>query len=460
MEETYYFNHLFQMNRKTTNDKLENMNKVINDLIEEVRSKNLSPIEQVMYVYDFVKSFEFSQNDVSIDRRQVDCVLMERKAVCAGFSDTFNEILRRMGFKTATLESYVGNTSHMNPIVEIKDSKYDINGIYNFDPTFDSSNQDSYAFFGRTMEEINKLKQKRVGRGCSLALMEGNTGNNMELSLNDIPLRTMNIINGFFPIEENFAYLKKIYNEGNDKSNWKKLNEPYMFQLFNLGFKFRRTESISMDVMESIISNISKIKSPSADELTAKIEKIKKETNKEFAKYFDDPRLMFEIKSENYVDEENYADYITKVNEVIKLKSDNDELLFTFQFLNGQDRKVIHRLIKINSETRQTLLESEFEYNYDFGRKLLLPLLDNYIGKCVLPNGVIARPEYTNFNIRDYSITSNNGLSLSIEAGDLEFIRTLDVKVKEKYFAQKELISNYESSNLDELNSLSSGKRR
>lgn len=35
----------------------------------------------------------------------------------------------------------------MNPIVEIKDSKYDINGIYNFDPTFDSSNQDSYAFF-------------------------------------------------------------------------------------------------------------------------------------------------------------------------------------------------------------------------------------------------------------------------------------------------------------------------
>lgn len=35
-----------------------------------------------------------------------------------------------------------------------------------------------------------------------------------------------------------------------------------MFQLFNLGFKFRRTESISMDVMESIISNISKIKFP------------------------------------------------------------------------------------------------------------------------------------------------------------------------------------------------------
>ena len=131
---------------------------------------------------------------------------------------------------------------------------------------------------------------------------------------------------------------------------------------------------------------------------------------------------MFEIKSENYVDEENYADYITKVNEVIKLKSDNDELLSTFQFLNGQDRKVIHRLIKINSETRQTLLESEFEYNYDFGRKLLLLLLNNYIWKCVLPNGVIARPEYTNFNIRDYSITLNSGLSLSIEAGDLEFI--------------------------------------
>ena len=41
MEETYYFNHLFQMNRKTTNDKLENMNKVINFYFEPLQLNHL-----------------------------------------------------------------------------------------------------------------------------------------------------------------------------------------------------------------------------------------------------------------------------------------------------------------------------------------------------------------------------------------------------------------------------------
>ena len=60
--------------------------------------------------------------------------------------------------------------------------------------------------------------------------MEGNTGNNMELSLNDIPLRTMNIINGFFPIEENFAYLKKIYNPDFDSFKKIKRLKPFIYK--------------------------------------------------------------------------------------------------------------------------------------------------------------------------------------------------------------------------------------
>ena len=44
MEETYYFNHMFQMNRKSTKDKVENMNNEINNIIREIKSKNLSPI--------------------------------------------------------------------------------------------------------------------------------------------------------------------------------------------------------------------------------------------------------------------------------------------------------------------------------------------------------------------------------------------------------------------------------
>lgn len=153
MEKTYYFNHMFLMNRKSTRDKVENMNNEINNIIRKIKSKNLSHIEQVMYVYDYAKSFEFSKD--GIDTRQVDSVKNSKKAVCAGYSDTFNEILRRMGFKIAIIESYVGEVSHMNPIVEIVDPKYGINGIYNFDPTYESSNANSYAFFEELWKNLN-----------------------------------------------------------------------------------------------------------------------------------------------------------------------------------------------------------------------------------------------------------------------------------------------------------------
>lgn len=437
MEETYYFNHMFQMNRKSTKDKIENMNSIINTLIGEVQSKNLSPIEQVMYVYDYVKSFEFVKDDTSIEKRQVDSVLIDNKAADAGFSDTFNEILRRMGFKTAIIESFVGDVSHMNSIVEIIDSKYEINGIYNFDSIFDSSNENSYAFFGRTMEEFNLLKQKRKGRGCSLALTEGNTGSETyEQVLTDIPLRTMNIINGFFPTQENFDYLKKIYSEGNDKSKWRDLNNEYSFQLFNLGFKVRRSERISTETLEKIISSVWKTK-VSTEELESKILGIKKETNENFIKYYHDSRLLFEIESENHVKDVDYDSYIQNIDELLSSKENNEEIVSMFEFLNGQDRKVIHRLIKNSIDGNQLLSESEFNYDYDFGKKLLSPLLEQYISRCDFPVGEISKPEYANLNIRNYKMSSSSGYSLSMKACDLEFLKTLDIYVKKKNLMQK-----------------------
>ncbi len=436
MEETYYFNYMFQMNRKSTTDKIENMNAIINKLIEEIQSKNLSPIEQVMYVYDYVKSFELAKNDTSIEKRQVDCVLTDKKAVCAGFSDTFNEILRRMGFKTAIIESFVGNVSHMNSIVEIIDPKYEINGIYNFDSTFDSSNENSYAFFGRTMEEFNSLKQKRKGRGCSLALTEGNTGNNLDQVLNELPLRTMNIINGFFPTQENFDYLKKIYSEGNDKSKWRELNNQYSFQLFNLGFKVRRSERIPTDILERILYNVWKTKI-SSEELEPKMFKIKQETNSNFEKYYSDPRLIFKIENENYIKEVDYESWMDRIDEILDGKEENDEIISIFEFVNGQNSTVVHRLIKNSNDSKEILLESEFDNNYDFGKKLLSPELERYISRCDFPVGEISKPEYVNFNIRDYRMNSANGLSLSIEACDLEYLRSLDIYIKKKYIAQE-----------------------
>ena len=401
-----------------------------------------------MYVYDYVKNFEFSKDENSIDTRQVDSVINSKKAVCAGYSDTFNEILRKMVFKTAIIESYVGEVLIMNPIVEIVDPKYGINGNYNFDPTYEFSNANSYAFFGRTMEEFEHLKQRRKGCGCSLALTEGNTGRETyEQVLNDLPLRTMNIINGFFPTQENFDYLKKIYSDGSDKSKWKDLNSEYSFQLFNLGFKVRRSERILTETLEKVISNVWKTK-VSSNEIESKLSKIKKETNEKFKKYYENPRLIFNIESENHVRNKDFNDYIKKEEEMLSSKEVDEEIISIFTFLNGQDRKVIHRLMKNTKEGHQLLSESEFNYDYDFGNKLLTPILEKYISKCEFPVGEISKPDYANFNIRDYKMNSTSGYSLSMEACDLEFLKTIDIYVKKKYMMQ-EMNQNYTSQDYD-----------
>lgn len=116
----------------------------------------------------------------------------------------------------------------------------------------------SYAFFGRSVEEINHLREQRTPRGISIALMKGMNGKYNEVS-NEIPTRTMNIVNGFFPSEENSRFIQEHYAELKDKSNWPSLNEEHLFQISNLGFKVRRADNIPVDTLEQIISNVRKI---------------------------------------------------------------------------------------------------------------------------------------------------------------------------------------------------------
>lgn len=271
MQDTQYFDNIFQMNRITSQEKYDNMESQLNEFISYIKSQNLSPIEQVMVVYDRTKMFESAGNDASLETRQLPDVIASNKAVCAGYVNFFNECMTRLGYKNCAIESYVGDVSHMHSLVEINDDKYDIHGIYNFDPTFDSlptNSEDrtmSYAFFGRSVDEINHLKEQRVPRGVSIALMKGIDGKYEEIS-NEIPTRTMNIMNGFFPSEENSKFIQEHYSELKDRSRWPSLNEEHLFQISQLGFKIRQAENISADTLNQVISNVRKVENPNLSE--------------------------------------------------------------------------------------------------------------------------------------------------------------------------------------------------
>lgn len=437
MQDTQYFDNIFQMNRTTSQEKYDNMEKQLNDFITYIKSQNLSPIEQVMVVYDRAKMFESAGSDTSLEVRQLPDVMANNRAVCAGYTNFFNECMARLGYKNCAIESYIGNVSHMHSLVEINDDKYDIHGIYNFDPTFDSldiNSEDrtmSYAFFGRSVEEINHLREQRTPRGISIALMKGMDGKYNEVS-NEIPTRTMNIVNGFFPSKENSRFIQEHYAELKDKSTWPSLNEEHLFQISNLGFKVRRADNIPVDTLEQIISNVRKIENPnlSEEQIKSQMDRIREFNNSQFSKYYNDPRLLFKIIPKNYVSQENYPQVLEQISALYSSKNPDEALKTIVEFTNGQQQQALLKIESLSDEEKKTLLDCTFDSNYDFMSRFLNPLIHSYVQSFPYSSSQIGKPEYFNLNIRNYDSNSINGSSLSIIDGNLNYLQQIDSYIK------------------------------
>jgi len=448
MQDTQYFDNIFQMNRTTSQEKYDNIGKQLNEFISYIKSQDLSPIEQVMVVYDRAKMFESAGNDTSLETRQLPDVIASNKAVCAGYTNFFNECMTRLGYKNCAIESYIGDVSHMHSLVEINDDKYDIHGVYNFDPTFDSldiNSEDrtmSYAFFGRSVEEINHLKEQRTPRGVSIALMKGMDGKYDEIS-NEIPTRTMNIINGFFPSEENSRFIQEHYSELKDKSKWPSLNEEHLFQISQLGFKVRRAENISTETLEQIIRNVRKVENPnlSEEQINSQLDRIAKFNNSQLSKYYDDPRLLFKITPENYISKDSFPQILEKISTFYNSKSPDEVLKTIIEFTNGQQQQAFLKIESLSNEEKRTLLDCTFDSNYDFMSKFLNPLIHSYAQSFPYESSKIGKPEYFNMSIRSYTSNSINGNSLSIIDGNLDYLQQIDSYIKSNSPKVEERIS-------------------
>lgn len=137
--------------------------KKLNTIVVDVKRFNFSPLEQIMYVYDYVRDREYIEEDEFDDKsisRDLTKALLGERIVCTGFSNIFNAILMKLGIKSNTYD-LKGNPGHSRNIVHVNDSKYGVDGVYFFDTTWDSKCQqtglkflDSYKFFCKTKEEI------------------------------------------------------------------------------------------------------------------------------------------------------------------------------------------------------------------------------------------------------------------------------------------------------------------
>ena len=140
---------------------------IIKNQADEIKKLDLSPMETIMYVYDQVRNrvYTYEKDDEShFKSRDLSEVLLGDKIVCVGYANIFNALLTYLGIKSYTV--YLENNDdkgHVRNAVYVKDSKYDIDGVYYFDSTWDSKKAENdnsylyrYKYFAKTRSYIEK----------------------------------------------------------------------------------------------------------------------------------------------------------------------------------------------------------------------------------------------------------------------------------------------------------------
>ena len=95
---------------------------------------DMSPLEKIKEVYDFVKLLEYDKKSSS----RLPDIVRTRKTNNLGYSILFTKLLERIGVKSFIGEIEREGEKEYFTLISLKDEKYDVDGIYAFDPASDS----------------------------------------------------------------------------------------------------------------------------------------------------------------------------------------------------------------------------------------------------------------------------------------------------------------------------------
>lgn len=142
-------------------DEYITMRKNIDKLVNEIKEKKLTNFEKVIYTYDIVKKYNYnkSDNDYSMDGRQLHKIFNTNNIVCSGYARLISQILNELGIKSGIYKLITKNNElHARNLVHIIDEKYNINSIYSMEPTWESALNEQYSY-GLFLTPIEKLKE-------------------------------------------------------------------------------------------------------------------------------------------------------------------------------------------------------------------------------------------------------------------------------------------------------------
>lgn len=144
---------------------------VIKEQANSIKELNLSPMETIMYVYDQVRNRVYvseSEDETSYKSRDLSEVLFGDKIVCAGYANIFHILLHYIGIDNLKVHLSEKNnplSGHARNVVYVKDDKYNIDGVYYFDPTWNSKRKNEtseylyrYTYFAKTRKFMDDDK--------------------------------------------------------------------------------------------------------------------------------------------------------------------------------------------------------------------------------------------------------------------------------------------------------------
>lgn len=150
------------------------------DLLNLIRSLNFSPLEEIAFIYDYLKGKKYQREEKGEPwylSRGIISVLIGDKIVCKGYTTLFKSLVEELGHAYVEIidvkKCGSDEVTHERVMIYVKDDKYGIDGNYIFDVTYDAKIKEAeevsnnYRFFLRTVKEMNKVNiqtnNERVG---------------------------------------------------------------------------------------------------------------------------------------------------------------------------------------------------------------------------------------------------------------------------------------------------------
>lgn len=142
--------------------------------LSPLKDKNYSPFEKFIYVYNMTKRFkQYKETETNKTKsRYLHEILFNDYMVCVGFAEMLIDFLHKIGIQATkqSIDVAINNEGeelktegHARVISHIVDPKYNIDGYYISDPTWDNNIEfDFYNHLVLTSKEVNSEDRKHM----------------------------------------------------------------------------------------------------------------------------------------------------------------------------------------------------------------------------------------------------------------------------------------------------------